>query len=43
MKKLIIGTIIFMGLFPLICDAQIEKEVAYKWYTLIEDKIGFIL
>ena len=30
-----------MGLFPLICDAQIEKEVAYKWYTLIEDNIHY--
>lgn len=41
MKKLKKFLIVLFGLFPLICSADVEKEVRYRWYTLIEDNVRY--
>lgn len=41
MKKLKIFFIVLIGMFPLICNASVEKEVNYKWYTLVEDNVHY--
>lgn len=41
MKKIGKLLIILIGSIPLICNAQVEKEVNYKWYTLIEDNVHY--
>lgn len=42
MKKLKKFLFVVMGvMFPLICNADIEKEVNYRWYTIVEDNIRY--